>query len=107
MTTRIAYIRAAQPVPRCDLALDCIRDVLAMRARPLHCACSHRTRPARLGEALLLRLGTEGEDRGTGELDAQERPAAPVLVTLKRESAFTDWLLREAAASFADIWRRS
>jgi hypothetical protein len=38
----------------------------------------------------------------TGELDAQERAAAPVLVTLKRESAFTDWLLREAAASFAD-----
>jgi hypothetical protein len=37
----------------------------------------------------------------TGELDADERAAAPLLVTLKRESAFTDWLLAEAAASFA------
>ena len=36
-----------------------------------------------------------------GELDADERRAAPVLVTLKRASAFTDWLLREAAGSFA------
>ena len=36
----------------------------------------------------------------TGELDAAERAAAPVLVTLKRESLFTDWLLAEAAASF-------
>ena len=36
----------------------------------------------------------------TGELDADERAAAPVLVTLKRESAFTDWLLVEAAQSF-------
>ena len=37
----------------------------------------------------------------TGELDVDERAAAPVLVTLKRESAFTDWLLGEAAGSFA------
>ena len=37
----------------------------------------------------------------TGELDADERAAAPVLATLKRQSAFTDWLLFEAAASFA------
>lgn len=36
----------------------------------------------------------------TGELDAEERLAAPVLVTLRRESAFTDWLLEEAAAGF-------
>ena len=38
----------------------------------------------------------------TGELDADERAAAPVLVTLKRESAFTDWLLIEAALSFGN-----
>ena len=37
----------------------------------------------------------------TGELDADERAAAPALVTLKRESPFTDWLLGEAAAGFA------
>ena len=37
----------------------------------------------------------------TGELDADERAAAPLLVTLRRESPFTDWLLGEAAASFA------
>lgn len=37
----------------------------------------------------------------TGELDAEERAAAPVLVTLKRESGFTTWLLAEAAAAFA------
>lgn len=37
----------------------------------------------------------------TGELDAEERAAAPVLVTLKPQGAFTDWLLFEAAASFA------
>ena len=36
----------------------------------------------------------------TGELDADERVAAPVLVTLKRASSFTDWLLSEAAATF-------
>jgi hypothetical protein len=36
----------------------------------------------------------------TGELDAEERAAAPVLVTLKRQSAFTDWLLTEAAGGF-------
>lgn len=36
----------------------------------------------------------------TGELDADERRAAPVLVTLKRVSSFTDWLLTEAAGSF-------
>lgn len=36
----------------------------------------------------------------TGELDAEERAAAPLLVTLKRDSAFTDWLLVEAAAGF-------
>lgn len=35
----------------------------------------------------------------TGELDPEERAAAPVLVTLKRQSAFTDWLLTEAALS--------
>lgn len=39
----------------------------------------------------------------TGELDALERVAAPVLVTLRRQSAFTDWLLGEAAGSF-DGW---
>lgn len=38
----------------------------------------------------------------TGELDADERAAAPLLVTLRRESPFTDWLLAEAARSFAD-----
>ena len=37
----------------------------------------------------------------TGELDADERAAAPVLVTLKPESAFTGWLLDEAASTFA------
>lgn len=37
----------------------------------------------------------------TGELDPDERAAAPLLVTLKRESPFTDWLLIEAARSFA------
>ncbi len=36
----------------------------------------------------------------TGELDADERVAAPVLVSLRRQSAFTDWLLLEAAAGF-------
>jgi Domain of unknown function (DUF4123) len=36
----------------------------------------------------------------TGELDAEERAAAPLFVTLKRESAFTDWLLIDAARGF-------
>jgi hypothetical protein len=36
----------------------------------------------------------------TGELDPEDRAAAPLLVTLKRESAFTDWLLAEAAPGF-------
>ena len=37
----------------------------------------------------------------TGELDAEERAAAPALVTLKRASPFTDWLLADAASTFA------
>jgi len=37
----------------------------------------------------------------TGELDDAERAAAPLLVTLKKESPFTEWLLAEAAQSFA------
>jgi hypothetical protein len=36
----------------------------------------------------------------TGELDPEERARAPVLVTLRRDSPFTDWLLGEAAAEF-------
>jgi hypothetical protein len=36
----------------------------------------------------------------TGELDADERVAAPLLVTLRRQSAFTDWLLTDAAPGF-------
>lgn len=36
----------------------------------------------------------------TGELDPDDRIKAPVLVTLRRESPFTDWLLDEAAADF-------
>jgi hypothetical protein len=36
----------------------------------------------------------------TGELDVEERAAAPLLVTLRRQSPFTDWLLAEAAQSF-------
>lgn len=36
----------------------------------------------------------------TGELTTEERAAAPVLVTLRRRSAFTDWVLDEAAAGF-------
>jgi hypothetical protein len=37
----------------------------------------------------------------TGELEPDEREAAPALVTLRRGSAFGDWLLGEAAATFA------
>ena len=37
----------------------------------------------------------------TGELDDAERAAAPLLVALKKKSPFTDWLLTEAAQSFA------
>jgi Domain of unknown function (DUF4123) len=36
----------------------------------------------------------------TGELDVEERTAAPVLVTLKRDSEFTTWLLDEGTAAF-------
>lgn len=36
----------------------------------------------------------------TGELDPAERAAAPLLVTLRRVSAFTDWLLADAARDF-------
>jgi hypothetical protein len=35
----------------------------------------------------------------TGELDVDERAAAPVLATLRRKAAFTDWLFTEAAAT--------
>lgn len=36
----------------------------------------------------------------SGELDDDERAAAPVLVALRERSAFSDWLLGEAAAAF-------
>ena len=39
----------------------------------------------------------------TGELEDDERAVAPLLVTLKRESAFTDWAFTDAAQS-ADGW---
>lgn len=38
----------------------------------------------------------------TGELDPEERASAPVLVSLKRASTFTEWLLTEAAGSFGN-----
>jgi len=53
-----------------------------------------------LRERLALGDVDDWDGLWTGELDADERVAAPVLVTLKRESAFTDWLLVEAAPSF-------
>ena len=50
-----------------------------------------------------LAAGDVGDWDGlwTGELDAEERAAAPVLVTLKRTSPFTDWLFAEAAQGFS------
>lgn len=36
----------------------------------------------------------------TGELDSAEKTAAPILVSLRRESTFTQWLLGSAAADF-------
>ena len=50
------------------------------------------------------RLGQGGVDDWdglwTGELEADERAAAPLLVTLRRESPFPEWLLGDAAESF-------
>jgi hypothetical protein len=53
-----------------------------------------------LRERLALADVDDWDGLWTGELDAEERAAAPVLVTLRRESAFTDWLLAEAAKTF-------
>ncbi len=53
-----------------------------------------------LRERLALGDVDDWDGLWTGELDADERVAAPVLVSLRPQSAFTDWLLHEAAAGF-------
>ena len=54
--------------------------------------------PARLARAELI----DWDCLLPGALAAHEQADAPYLVQLKRESAFTDWLLFEASASLGD-----
>lgn len=86
--------------PASALSLAQQRDSLWADVRQRVYALMLATRIPGLRERLAQGDVDDWDGLWTGELDAEERAAAPVIVTLKRESAFTDWLFDEAVASF-------
>lgn len=95
----IAAASAATGRPSLSLAQQ--RESLWADARQRLYAVLLATKVTGLRERLAQADVDDWDGLWTGELDADERRAAPVLVTLKQTSAFTDWLLQEAASSFA------
>lgn len=89
----------ADPTPSSTLSLAQQRESLWSDASRRVYAAIVAARVPGLRERLAQGDVDDWDGLWTGELDAEERAAAPVLVTLKRESAFTDWLLTEAALS--------
>lgn len=82
------------------LSLAQQREALWADARQRVYAALVGARIAGLGERLAVADVDDWDLLWTGELDPAERDAAPVLVTLRRASAFTDWLLADAAREF-------
>jgi len=91
---------AAEPPPSRTLALAQQRESLWGDARQHVYALMVAPKVPGLRERLAQADVDDWDGLWTGELDPEERTAAPLLVTLKRESAFTDWLLIEAARGF-------
>ncbi|MEO8080494.1 MAG: DUF4123 domain-containing protein [Caldimonas sp.] len=90
---------AAEPSPSPTLSLAQQRESLWSDSRQHVYALLVAAKVPGLRERLAQGGVDDWDGLWTGELDVAERAAAPVLVTLKRESAFTDWLLGEAAPS--------
>jgi hypothetical protein len=90
-----------EPAPLQMLSAEQQRESLWADAQQHVYAVVVTAKVAGLRERIALGGVDDWDGLWAGELDAAERAAAPVLVTLKRQSAFTDWLLFEAAASFA------
>jgi hypothetical protein len=92
---------SAGPSPLRTLSAAQQRESVWADARQRVYALMVTTRVPGLRERLARADVDDWDGLWSGELDAAERAAAPVLVSLKRESAFTDWLLLEATSSFA------
>ena len=90
----------AEPPPSINLSLAQQRASLWADARQQVYALLVGSKVPGVRERLAAADVDDWDGLWTGELDAGERAAAPVLVTLRRESGFTDWLLAEAAAAF-------
>ena len=91
---------AAEPAPLGALSLAQQRESLWADSRQRVYAMMLTAKVPGLRERLAQSDVDDWDGLWTGELDADERAAAPLLVTLKRQSAFTDWLLLEAAPGF-------
>lgn len=90
----------ADAVPPQTRSLAQQRDALWSDARLRVYAVLIGARIAGLRERLAGADVDDWDGLWTGELAPVEHAAAPVLVTLRRESAFTDWLLAAAAREF-------
>jgi len=90
----------AEPPPSSSLSLAQQRASLWADARQHVYALLVGSKVPGLRERLAAGDVDDWDGLWTGELDAEERAAAPVLVTLRKESSFTDWLLAEAATAF-------
>ena len=89
------------PEPTSTLSLAQQRDSLWADPRQRAYALILAAKVPGLRERLAAGDVDDWDGLWTGELDPEERAAAPVLVTLRRTSSFTDWLFEEAAQSFA------
>ena len=90
----------AEAAPASTLSLPQQRDSLWADAQRRVYALMVASKVPGLRERLAQGGVDDWDGLWTGELEPDERAAAPLLVTLKRESPFTDWLLGEAARSF-------
>lgn len=91
---------AAESPPSRTLSLAQQRELLWTDTRRQVYALMVASKVPGLRERLAQADVDDWDGLWTGELDSEERAAAPVLVILKRESAFTDWLIAEAARGF-------
>ena len=91
---------AAEPSPSHTLSLAQQRDLLWADARQQVYALMMASKVPGLRARLAQADVDDWDGLWMGELDPDELAAAPVLVTLKRESAFTDWVTAEAARGF-------
>jgi len=92
---------SVEPPPSTTLSLAQQRDALWADARQRVYALLLAARLPGLRERIVGADVDDWDGLWTGELDPAERAAAPILVSLKPQSAFTEWLLGEAASGFA------